>query len=487
MRPRAGDVLVIAGKGHEQGQELAGGRKVPFDDVAVAREALRALEAAPRGGGPRRERAQAAPGGAERTARMRGWDADRVAGAAGAVSSAGPPRASEPGRAAREHRLARAAPGELFVGLRGERADGGEHAAEALRGGRLGGAGDARARARRALEAAARAARARAPRSARGPAGARAGLAAGARERRHEGGRDHRLDRQDLDQGHPRRARSPQHCASSRARENLNTEIGLPLAVLGAPRDTEVLVLEMAMRGAGQIAELTAIAEPDVGVIVNVGPGAPRAARLAGGDRRRQGGADRRAGARRDGRACPPTSRCSRRTCARICARSRSAGGDFALEDALPGEAGASAPRLGAARRRGEVARSHSRPPATRTPAARSDHAAAVLRAGAQPAQPARRRGGRAGARGHARGPARGALLGAARRAAGAARRGGPDQRLLQRQPDVHARSDRRPGRDGPRAAGGRARRHARARPGRRALPPRDRRARGRAAGSSCS
>jgi UDP-N-acetylmuramoyl-L-alanyl-D-glutamate--2,6-diaminopimelate ligase len=35
-----GDVLVIAGKGHEQGQELAGGAKVPFDDVAVAREAL---------------------------------------------------------------------------------------------------------------------------------------------------------------------------------------------------------------------------------------------------------------------------------------------------------------------------------------------------------------------------------------------------------------------------------------------------------------
>ncbi|HXR29229.1 MAG TPA: UDP-N-acetylmuramoyl-L-alanyl-D-glutamate--2,6-diaminopimelate ligase [Solirubrobacteraceae bacterium] len=35
-----GDVLVIAGKGHEQGQELAAGRKVPFDDVTVAREAL---------------------------------------------------------------------------------------------------------------------------------------------------------------------------------------------------------------------------------------------------------------------------------------------------------------------------------------------------------------------------------------------------------------------------------------------------------------
>ena len=35
-----GDVLVIAGKGHEQGQEFAGGVKVPFDDVTVAREAL---------------------------------------------------------------------------------------------------------------------------------------------------------------------------------------------------------------------------------------------------------------------------------------------------------------------------------------------------------------------------------------------------------------------------------------------------------------
>jgi UDP-N-acetylmuramoyl-tripeptide--D-alanyl-D-alanine ligase len=55
-------------------------------------------------------------------------------------------------------------------------------------------------------------------------------------------------------------------------RENLNTEIGLPLTLLGAPPDTELLVLEMAMRGSGQIAELAAIAEPRVGVITNVGP-----------------------------------------------------------------------------------------------------------------------------------------------------------------------------------------------------------------------
>jgi UDP-N-acetylmuramoyl-L-alanyl-D-glutamate--2,6-diaminopimelate ligase len=36
-----GEVVVIAGKGHEQGQEFAGGRKVPFDDATVARELLR--------------------------------------------------------------------------------------------------------------------------------------------------------------------------------------------------------------------------------------------------------------------------------------------------------------------------------------------------------------------------------------------------------------------------------------------------------------
>ena len=43
-----GDVVVIAGKGHEQGQEHAGGRKEPFDDVQVARAALRGLAGSPR-------------------------------------------------------------------------------------------------------------------------------------------------------------------------------------------------------------------------------------------------------------------------------------------------------------------------------------------------------------------------------------------------------------------------------------------------------
>jgi UDP-N-acetylmuramoyl-tripeptide--D-alanyl-D-alanine ligase len=54
--------------------------------------------------------------------------------------------------------------------------------------------------------------------------------------------------------------------------ENFNNEIGLPLTLLEAPDETETLVLEMAMRGKGQIAELAAIAEPEVAVITNVGP-----------------------------------------------------------------------------------------------------------------------------------------------------------------------------------------------------------------------
>ncbi len=42
-RAQAGDTVVIAGKGHEQGQEFEAGRKIPFDDREVAREELRRL------------------------------------------------------------------------------------------------------------------------------------------------------------------------------------------------------------------------------------------------------------------------------------------------------------------------------------------------------------------------------------------------------------------------------------------------------------
>ena len=62
------------------------------------------------------------------------------------------------------------------------------------------------------------------------------------------------------------------HRRTIASRANFNTEIGLPLEIVNAPAGTEVMVLEMGMRGVGQIAELAAIAEPDVAVIVSVGP-----------------------------------------------------------------------------------------------------------------------------------------------------------------------------------------------------------------------
>lgn len=49
---RPGDTVLIAGKGHEQGQELEGGRKIEFDDREVAREELRELLSRGRAGAP---------------------------------------------------------------------------------------------------------------------------------------------------------------------------------------------------------------------------------------------------------------------------------------------------------------------------------------------------------------------------------------------------------------------------------------------------
>ena len=51
-----------------------------------------------------------------------------------------------------------------------------------------------------------------------------------------------------------------------------NAELGVPLTLGRLEPDTEVCILELAMRGFGQIAELCEIARPDIGVITTVGP-----------------------------------------------------------------------------------------------------------------------------------------------------------------------------------------------------------------------
>ncbi len=53
--------------------------------------------------------------------------------------------------------------------------------------------------------------------------------------------------------------------------KNFNNEIGLPKTLLQLTPQHEACVVEMGMRGLGQIAELAAIAEPTIGVVTNVG------------------------------------------------------------------------------------------------------------------------------------------------------------------------------------------------------------------------
>jgi len=65
-------------------------------------------------------------------------------------------------------------------------------------------------------------------------------------------------------------------CATSArtiaAEASFNNEIGVPLTLCRLEPDTEVCILELAMRGFGQIADLCRIARPHVGVITNIGP-----------------------------------------------------------------------------------------------------------------------------------------------------------------------------------------------------------------------
>lgn len=52
---------------------------------------------------------------------------------------------------------------------------------------------------------------------------------------------------------------------------NLNNHIGVPLTLLSMPSDTEIAVIEMGANHQGEIAALCEIAEPDYGLITNIG------------------------------------------------------------------------------------------------------------------------------------------------------------------------------------------------------------------------
>jgi len=58
---------------------------------------------------------------------------------------------------------------------------------------------------------------------------------------------------------------------TARSPENWNTEIGIPLVLVNLPAAASVAVLELAMRGPGQIRELVEIARPQIGVVTAIG------------------------------------------------------------------------------------------------------------------------------------------------------------------------------------------------------------------------
>ncbi|HXD59189.1 MAG TPA: UDP-N-acetylmuramoyl-tripeptide--D-alanyl-D-alanine ligase [Thermoleophilaceae bacterium] len=185
-----------------------------------------------------------------------------VARCAGATLLVGDPDVPGPRRAVVDSR--HAGPGDLFVGLVGQSADGGEFAASALEAGAWGAmVGPRRARelggrglvieTHNTLKAMQRLARA----WRRDLACPVIGVT----------GSTGKTSTKDI-----LKALLAPRLKTHANRENWNTEIGLPLTLLEAEPGTQAIVLEMAMRGEGQIDELVQIAEPDVGVIVSVGP-----------------------------------------------------------------------------------------------------------------------------------------------------------------------------------------------------------------------
>jgi murE/murF fusion protein len=221
-----GDVVVIAGKGHEDYQ-IIGTTKHHFDDREVAAEAI-----------------------AEREVRLLPGLA-RDAGSATIVTIVPVTRVVIDSR--------KALPGALYVAIKGETHDGHDFCANAVETGAVA------LMVEREIESAV-------PQIVVDDTRIALGKLARAHRRAWLGklvaitGSAGKTTTKELARA-ALSAEGPTHAAEG----SLNNETGLPLTVLGLRLFHEFGVVEMGMRGAGQIEYLTKIAEPDVAVVVNAG------------------------------------------------------------------------------------------------------------------------------------------------------------------------------------------------------------------------
>ncbi|WP_369068914.1 UDP-N-acetylmuramoyl-tripeptide--D-alanyl-D-alanine ligase [Kineococcus terrestris] len=209
---------------------------------------------------------------------MIGLSAAEVAQLVGGEVAAGDPRARATGPVVVDSRLA--APGAVFVALRGERTDGHEHARAAVDAGAVvvlserDPAGLGLPAAEGAAEGAAAVVRVADGQAALGALAA--GVLARLRGRRGEGaarplvvgvtGSAGKTTTKDL----LAQVLAPLGDVVA-PQGSYNNEVGVPLTVLRVGEGTRVLVAEMGARGPGHIAALCRTAPPDVAVVLNVG------------------------------------------------------------------------------------------------------------------------------------------------------------------------------------------------------------------------